>query len=85
MRPEPFVAEQDKADRKGDHPLLILWIAVSGLWTAATSVRITTTWVPFAGWQKVLEGPWIWISFTVPPLMFAVVLAAIDQISKHRR
>jgi hypothetical protein len=31
------------------------------------------------GWHRIIEGPWLWMSLIVPPLMFAMLLAAIHK------
>lgn len=80
-----MMAEQDKAGRKNAFRPVVLWILVSGLWTAATLLRIYSVWLPFGGLRLALEGRWIWISLVIPPAMFAVILAAIHMYKRACR
>ncbi|HXY98936.1 MAG TPA: hypothetical protein VEI03_02980 [Stellaceae bacterium] len=85
MHSEPAAREEDKTggDRVGR--LLTLWIVASGLWTVATVLRVYRVWVPGVGWWKLVGGPWLWASLILPPVMFAVVLAAIHRIRRGRK
>lgn len=85
MHAGPMAREQDKAGRERAVRLLVLWVCVSGLWTAATVLRIYGIWIPMVGWRKVINGPWLWLSLIFPPVMFAFVLAAIYQIKRSRK
>lgn len=78
------MTEQDKAGRKNSPGPLRLWILLSGFWTVATLLRVDRVWVPLIGWRRVLEGPWIWISLIVPPLMFAVPLIVLHMLRRAR-
>jgi hypothetical protein len=79
------VGQHEMADRKSGPGLLRLWIVVSGLWTAATLLRIGRVWVPVEGWQGAVRGPWIWMSLIIPPSMFAAVAVAIHLMCKTPR
>jgi hypothetical protein len=79
-----IVEEPDRGDRKNGPGFLTLWVAVSALWIAATLLRIHRLWAPLEGWQSALDGPWIWISLILPPLMFAVILVGVHCIISSR-
>jgi hypothetical protein len=81
----PVATEQEKPGRQRAVRLRVLWVWVSGLWTVATVLRIYRVWVPILGSRKVVDGPWLWFSLIIPPVMFAFVLAAIYQIKRGRR
>jgi len=85
MSAAPIVGKPDKAQRKNAFRPVTLWLVVSGLWTAATVLRLYTAWVPFESWRFAVEGQWIWISLIIPPVMFAVILAAIHLIKIARK
>jgi len=82
---EEIVGRHDKTRRNNGPGLVALWIVVSGLWTAATLLRIGRVWVPIEGWPGAIQGPWIWVSLTLPPAMFAAIAAAIHILSKTTR
>jgi hypothetical protein len=56
-----------------------LWFLVTALWTTATLLRVHRVWVPLVGWHRIIAGPWLWISLLAPPLLFALVLAAVRR------
>jgi hypothetical protein len=78
---EGRMQKEGKADHK--RSLLVLWFVVSGLWTAATLLRIYRVWTPFVGSQIAVEGPLIWIALVLPPLMFAGILASIHMTIRN--
>jgi hypothetical protein len=59
------------------YSLLRLWLVVSVLWTVATVLRLPGAALSFLAWPA-------WLSFLLPPLMFAVILAAVHQIALAR-
>ncbi len=65
--------------------LLPLWTVVSGLWTAATLLRVNQVWVPLIGWHDTLVRPLFWISLLAAPAIFAVVFGAIHRRTNHRQ
>jgi hypothetical protein len=67
------------------HRLVALWFVVSAFWTAATILRVDEAWVPILGWWRILDGPWLWLTLILPPLMFAAILAAIHLIKAGPR
>jgi hypothetical protein len=56
-----------------------LWALASGLWTVATLLRVAKVWAPLVGWRGIVERPMIWISLIVPPLLFALIVGAIQK------
>jgi hypothetical protein len=62
-----------------------LWITVTGLWSVATGLRIYNLWLPAWGWSDVLANPLTWTALTLPPLIFALVLASIDRVARSDR
>jgi hypothetical protein len=80
-----MVGELDKVRREPAFRLVLLWILTSALWAVATVLRLYRVWVPAVGWQKAVEGPRLWVSLILPPLMFAAVLAAIRLIRTGRK
>jgi hypothetical protein len=84
MSVAPLMGEHDTEKRKSAFSLVVLWLSVSGLWSAATFLRVERVWVPITGWDEVLEGPWLWLSLLIPPVMFAVILLSIHEIRKDR-
>jgi len=65
--------------------LVMLWIVVTGLWTAATLLRVNRIWAPGTGWAHILSEPWIWLSLGVPPAVFALLLFYLRQVIGFRR
>ena len=65
--------------------LWILWVLVSGLWTVAALLRIDRVWVPLIGWHRIIGGLWIWISLVAPPLIFALVIGAVEKRIRGRQ
>jgi hypothetical protein len=63
----------------------MVWIMVTGLWTAATILRMNRVWVPVLGWHGVLENIYTWVSLLLPPWIFAVVLLAVKRIDSTNR
>jgi hypothetical protein len=67
--------------RRGRSPNFVaLWCIVSGLWTVATCLRIQRAW---GGWPAVLGSPFTWISLLLPPLVFAIVLIAMNWVARR--
>jgi hypothetical protein len=58
-----------------------LWVIVSGLWTIATGLRILRIWVPEVSWPGVVFSTFTWAGLLVPPLVFAIILAAMNRIA----
>jgi hypothetical protein len=77
--------ELDRARREPAFRLLVLWVLTSGLWTVATILRVYRVWVPAVGLGRAIEGPWLWVSLILPPLMFAAILAVIHLIRTGRK
>jgi len=73
---QPFV---DRGSR-----LRTLWFLVSGLWTVATLLRVDRVWVPLLGWHRIIAGAWLWCSLIVPPVIFAMIVAAIHRKATGR-
>ena len=63
----------------------MVWIMVSGLWTAATILRIDRVWVPVFGWNGVLGNVYTWVSLLLPPWIFAVILLAVKRVESTGR
>jgi hypothetical protein len=57
---------------------------VSVLWTIATLLRIDRVWVPAVGWHRALGGPWLWITLIGPPLIFALIIGAVQKVIRGR-
>lgn len=78
---------QDRPERKTEHcrHLVTLWFVVTALWTAATVLRIDRAWVPRAGWDGVLQVPWLWLSLGAPPVIFALVFTYVCQVIRVRQ
>jgi hypothetical protein len=77
--------ELDTARREPAFRVLALWLLASGLWTIATILRVYSVWVPAVGWRRAIEGPWLWVSLVLPPLMFAGVLLVVHLIRRSRK
>lgn len=79
------ILNEPGSERTNRPRLRTLWVLVSGLWTVATLLRINRVWVPLVGWHRVIEGPWMWTSLIAPPLIFALILAAIHKRTLRRQ
>jgi hypothetical protein len=82
LEESPGHSSRDRAVRSR---LWTLWVLVSALWELATLLRIRRVWVPQVGWHRLIGGPWMWISFIVPPCLFALILGAIQNATDDRR
>jgi hypothetical protein len=60
--------------------LFVVWMIVTVLWTTATVWRMRHLWVPTTGWASLMPNELAWISLLVPPVMFAIVLAAVRRL-----
>jgi hypothetical protein len=79
------IAEQRREKETLDRRLIRLWIVVTAFWTIATLFRIERLWLPRVGWHGILDGPWLWLSLGLPPLVFALLLAYVRQLAHFRR
>jgi hypothetical protein len=83
---QPPAEEEQRARQVQDRRrLLTLWVVVTALWTAATLLRIERVWVPRAGWDHVLRQPWLWLSLSAPPLIFALLFIYVHHAIELRR
>lgn len=80
------------SDEPGDRPLgargssfVALWIIVTGLWTAATVLRMQRVWAPIMGWPTILASVYTWVSLLLPPWMFAIIMLAIKRVVMGRQ
>jgi predicted cobalt transporter CbtA len=80
MTSESMVSERRVNDSPG-RGLFRLWVIVTILWTCATLLRVHRTWTPAVGWQRMT---WTLITFALPPLMFAIVLAVVRELTRLR-
>jgi hypothetical protein len=62
-----------------------LWIVVSGIWIAATLLRIKRVWVPRIGWHETLASPVLWTSLILPTSMTALIIGAISRRANAQR
>jgi len=60
-----------------------LWIVVSLLWSLATLVRLGEGAVPALGWGGVLRDRTTGAALLLPPVLLAVLLAAIEWVWRN--
>jgi len=65
----------------GDRPpgeqrpgFVAIWVIATGLWTAATLLRMQQVWVPAVGRPAVLGDARTWVELFLPPWIFAIIL-----------
>ena len=69
-----------RAHDRPDRGLTVLWVIVTILWTIATLLRIRRSAVAAQGWLTVIESPLTWVALTLPPFVFALILAGVRQL-----
>jgi hypothetical protein len=83
QRPSSGVTTSQDHGFRGPN-FVVLWVIVSVLWSVATGLRILRVWVPLAGWPAVISSAFTWAGLLVPPLVFAIILIAMNRIAAGR-
>jgi hypothetical protein len=81
MTSESTASERRVKDSPG-RGLFRLWVVVTILWSCATLLRVHRVWTAGVGWQRMTLTL---ITFALPPLMFAIVLTAVRELTRLRR
>lgn len=63
----------------------MLWFVTSAFWTAATLLRMHYANVNGTAWMDMMANQVVWISLLLPPLMFAVIIAAVRCVIRTHR
>jgi hypothetical protein len=64
--------------------LVVLWVVVTGLWTAATIFRMQRAWAPVMAWHTIFGSAYTWVTLFVPSGMFAIILLAVRRLAMPR-
>lgn len=62
-----------------------LWFVVSALWTLASLFRLHRARPQMLAWPRLAADPWLWIDLLLPPLLFALILIAIELVGSIPR
>jgi hypothetical protein len=80
---ESLSLPKEEGDRGGWH-LFVAWVIVSGLWIAATLLRVRRLLLQTEGWSAIISSRGFWIGLLFPPVMFAAVFLITYRRARRR-